>query len=45
MNDAKITIVLPQELKKEIEKLAKEKNISINSAIRLAISELIERNK
>lgn len=45
MNDAKITIVLPKELKEEIEKLAKDKNISVNSAIRLAISELIQRNK
>lgn len=45
MNDAKITIVLPKELKEDVERLAKEKNISVNSAIRLAISELIERNK
>ena len=38
-------LYLTEEFKKEIDKLAKKKNISTNSLIRLAISEYLENNK
>ena len=34
-----------EDLKKQAQELAKKKNISLNAIVRLALSELIERNK
>lgn len=45
MNSTTICIVLNEELKKQTQELAKKKNISLNAIVRLALSELIERNK
>lgn len=40
-----ISTVIPKELKKQIEELAKKKNISRNALVRLALSEYLERSK
>ena len=45
MNSKTVCIVLNEELKKQAQELAKKKNISLNAIVRLALSELIERNK
>ena len=42
-NDTVINIAISTELKEKAQKEAKEKNISLNSFIRLLISEYIER--
>lgn len=38
-------LYLKKELKKSIDELAKKKNISTNSLIRMALSEYLENNK
>lgn len=38
-------LYLTEEFKKEIDELAKKKNVSTNSLIRLAISEYLEKQK
>lgn len=45
MNSKTVCIVLNEELKNQAQELAKKKNISLNAIVRLALSELIERNK
>lgn len=42
-NDTVINIALPTELKNEIQEKAKLKNISLNSLIRLIITEYLEK--
>lgn len=41
-NDSVINIVLPLELKKKVQEKAKTKNISLNSLVRLVLTEYIE---
>jgi predicted transcriptional regulator len=43
MNDDRINVVLPEELKNKIQELAKKKNISLNSIVRIALTEYLER--
>lgn len=45
MNTETINVVLPKELKDQIEDFAKKKSISRNALVRLALSEFLERNK
>ena len=45
MNSESISVVVPKDLKKQSEQLAKKKNISRNALIRLALTEFIERSK
>lgn len=44
MNEEKILLTLSTELKNKLKKLANDKNISLNSLIRIALSEYLERN-
>lgn len=43
-NDAVINIALPLNLKNKIQQNAKSKNISLNSLIRLIVTEYLEGN-
>lgn len=45
MNEKRITVYLSKDLKNALVAISKEKNISQNSIIKLALSEYIERNK
>lgn len=45
MNEKRTTVYLQKKLKEALVKISKEKNISQNAIIRLALSEYIERNK
>lgn len=42
-NDTAINIVLPKELKNRAKEKAKEKSLSVNSLVRLALSEYLEK--
>lgn len=42
-NDTVINIALPTELKNKVQEKAKSKNISLNSLIRLIITEYLEK--
>ena len=44
-NDEKINLVLSTELKTKIEEIAKKKNISKNSLIRMVLSEYVEKKE
>lgn len=43
-NNAAINMVLPLELKNKVQEMAKSKNISLNSLVRLILTEYLERN-
>ena len=43
-NDEALSVVLTAELKEKVKEMAKKKNISINSLVRLALTEYLERN-
>lgn len=43
-NDTAINIVLPKELKDRVKEKAKAKSLSVNSLVRLVLSEYLERN-
>ena len=42
-NNAVINVALSTELKEKVQQLAKNKNISLNSLVRLALTEFIEK--
>lgn len=44
-NDTVINVVLPLELKNKVQEKAKSKNISLNSLVRLVLTEYIEGGK
>lgn len=43
-NDTVINIALPTELKNKAQEKAKSKNISLNSLVRLILTEYLEKN-
>lgn len=43
-NDTVMNIALPIELKNKVQEKAKSKNISLNSLVRLILTEYLERN-
>lgn len=45
MNEEKILLTLSKDLKDKLKKLANDKNISLNSLIRIALSEYLERSQ
>lgn len=44
MNEEKILLTLSKDLKDKLKKLANDKNISLNSLIRIALNEYLEKN-
>lgn len=43
-NDTVMNIALPKELKNKLQEYAKNKSVSLNSLVRLVLSEYLERN-
>ena len=42
---ARLVVVVTEEKRKEVEKLAEEKGLSMSSLLNLAIAELVKKNK